>query len=145
MLKKKLLPLALIYTGGEAIEGRTRLQKMIFLAQQDMEDSVETYDYEPYDYGPFSKELYDDIDDLVDEGIIKEQKEKLDDGRIKYFYEMSEEGQEIIESKMDNNKDFHDLKEKMEDIKSTYNKKNLRDLLNEVYSRYPKYAEESVF
>ncbi|KXA95608.1 hypothetical protein AKJ36_00120 [candidate division MSBL1 archaeon SCGC-AAA259I07] len=145
-MDKKLLPLALVYANeGEAVEGRTRFQKMIFLAQKQSDEiqSVEKYDFIPYDYGPFSKELYDDIDELVERGIVKERT-KTRNGKKKYFYELSEKGREIIRSKLQD-ENFKEIERTIEEIKSEFNSMELPKLLDIVYSRYPKYAEKSVF
>lgn len=145
MLDKKLLPLTLAYANeGEAVEGRTRFQKMIFLAQKRLEknESVENYEFIPYDYGPFSKELYDDIDELVDRGVVKERTKTID-GKKKYFYELSKKGQEIIRPKLrDGN--FKKIERTVEKIKSELNSMKLPKLLDKVYSKHPEYAENSV-
>ncbi|MFC7081199.1 hypothetical protein [Halorussus caseinilyticus] len=69
-MNKKLLPLSLLRAADEtAIEGITRFQKLVFLAQREELDE-ELYPFKAGKYGPFSKTLYDDIDRLVEEGFI---------------------------------------------------------------------------
>jgi len=77
-MHKRLIPLALARVGDEnPIEGRTRLQKMVFVIQQELsqtEDYSEDrfYEYFAYDYGPFSKELAEDIDEMIDADLLIE-------------------------------------------------------------------------
>ncbi|MFB6177024.1 MAG: PadR family transcriptional regulator, partial [Halobaculum sp.] len=75
-MNSKLLPLGLLAAADEeTIEGITRFQKLVFLAQR--EQSVESlYDFEAADYGPFSKELYDDLDKLVAKDFLSRKKEQ---------------------------------------------------------------------
>lgn len=144
MPDRKILPLALIRANGEEpVEGRTRLQKMIFLIQKQLEESIsigEVYEYFPYDYGPFSKELYEDLDELVKEGIIEEREETEEGEKKKYYYELTSKGRKLVDDELQN----EELKEKVEEIKSQYNEMNLPDLMDKIYSEYPDYAEKSV-
>ncbi|MDS0297036.1 type II toxin-antitoxin system antitoxin SocA domain-containing protein [Halogeometricum luteum] len=129
----------------EAVQGRTRFQKMVFLLQQQLEtdSSISTYDFEAYDYGPFSKGLYDDLDDLIDRGLVEETREEFDEDKALYEYELTEKGRDLA-------KRFEDLKETnqvlnlSEELKDEFNQKNLSEVLDFVYSEYPEYTENSV-
>lgn len=61
-------------THNEPVLGITRLQKLLFLVSQDqkvkriLEDS---YEFLPYRYGPYSPQLYDDVEYLESFGIIE--------------------------------------------------------------------------
>lgn len=85
-LKSKDLLLLLLYVPGplgqygEPIRGRTLLQKMVFLFEEevyprfkgDLPMSKEDLpQFEAYKYGPFSKSLFDDIDFLRTLGFIQ--------------------------------------------------------------------------
>lgn len=148
-MNRKLIPLALARGHGEQpIEGRTRLQKMVFLVQKELEnegislDGNESYEFWAYDYGPFSKELADEIDTLLAEKKLDETEKSFDDGKIKYQYQLLEAGEF--------NADGHERKlaavtEKAEEIKATYNDLALPEVIDEVYTRYPEYAKNSVY
>lgn len=74
----------LLYAPGESgemaepIEGITRLQKLVFLFQkhklEDLVKDIETYDYDPYKLGPYSKDLIRTLEELQSAGIIKTKK-----------------------------------------------------------------------
>ncbi|MFB6188139.1 MAG: hypothetical protein ABEI86_14915, partial [Halobacteriaceae archaeon] len=71
MNKSALVTIALLYTEGTAsIDGATRMQKLVFLAQKESEVD-EFYEFEAGDYGPFSTALARDLDELLERGIIE--------------------------------------------------------------------------
>jgi uncharacterized protein YwgA len=148
-MNRELIPLALARAHSkQPIEGRTRLQKMVFLVQKELEnegislDSNESYEFWAYDYGPFSKELADEIDVLLGEERLEETEEPFDDGKVKYQYQLLEAGEV--------RRGGHDRKlaaviEKAEEIKATYNDMALPKVIDQVYTRYPEYAKNSVY
>jgi uncharacterized protein YwgA len=147
MIDRQLIPLALMYANDEQpIEGRTRLQKMVFLIQKEFEESGDSipgkYQYIPYDYGPFAKKLYDDIDELVEKQVIEEDPETIEDGKVKYFYALGPRGEEFLDNWSESERD--EVQEVAERIKKEYNQMSLPTLIEKVYSNYPDFAENSV-
>ena len=140
-----------MYAGdGEPIEGRTRLQKMVFLMQQKLEerdqDPLESDDYEfiPYDYGPFAKELYSDLESLSHHEMIRSSESSLGSGKTKYDYEIKNAGEDFVSDQIPQ-EDAQIILDLAEEIKSEYNKMILSDLIDDVYSQYPEYAENSIY
>lgn len=147
MIDRELLPLALLYAeSGEEIQGRTRLQKLVFLTQKEFtraEDRLPgTYTYVPYDYGPFARDLYDDLDRLKDRKVIVEDPEEMEDGKIKYDYRLGPRADEYLAEIPEER--FEAALELAQKIKSRWNSEELPELLDYVYSEYPEYAENSV-
>lgn len=149
-MNKKLLPLALMYAEeGSKIEGRTRLQKLVFLLEQELQEQSEqleqqpTYDFIPYDYGPFSKELYDELDRLRARDFIEVSEEKMDDGQKKYDYKITEDGKEFV--RRSSSAENRLVLKLAESLKQEYNDVLLSNLIEEVYSEFPEYAENSVW
>jgi len=83
-LSGKDLLLAMLYCPGakddanEAIVGRTRITKMIYLFEKEIykneffnDMEITLPNFEPYHYGPFSKELFDDLSFFVSIGLIE--------------------------------------------------------------------------
>ena len=73
------------------IIGITRLQKLLFLVEQEGK-IVLNADFEPYRFGPFSKKVQDDIDFLINMGYIESSCEKFSlnqKKRIEDVYNMS--------------------------------------------------------
>jgi len=147
MINRELLPIALLQANdGEKVDGRTRMQKLVFLIQEEFEDADRqlpgTYTYVPYDYGPFARSLYDDLDRLKKESVIEEKKTEMADGTIKYEYELTDQASDYL-SQVPKQKLQRTL-ELAEQIKSDFNDTRLPKLLDYVYSEYPEYAENSV-
>lgn len=151
-MDRKLLPAALLYANEEeSIVGRTRLQKLVFLMEMNFQEergslplTPNTYDFEPYDYGPFSKQLYDDVDELKDQGLIREVKEEYKEGEVRYIYEIEDKGRELIENNL-NKEEMREVLSRASRLKGEFNNDPLPEFIKEVYSRYPKYAENSVY
>lgn len=140
MIDSRLLPLAIIEANDEAVEGITRLQKLVFKAQEEVIDSKE-YEFEPHDYGPFSKELYNDVDNLVDDGYVDCEIEETPSGNRKKTYSINRDGRKILERFADRQLQRH--LEGIEDLKQRDNDKPLLELLSEIYNEHPDMAEES--
>ena len=145
-----MLPLALLYADEEhQIDGRTRFQKLIFLMQMEgnLNDlaPTDTYRFEPYDYGPFSSTLYDDLDIHIERGLIDDSKEELDeeDDIVKYKYQLEPEGQEFIEEELSVG-ELERIINEAKRIVREYGDMPLPELIDLVYSKYPDYAENSV-
>lgn len=47
--------LYVVYCAGGVIRGMTRLQKILFLVQQEI--GLSNFDFKPYKFGPFSPEV----------------------------------------------------------------------------------------
>lgn len=148
MRRRQLLPLALLEVEDEKpVEGRTRLQKLMFLTQKRLDERGSQidwgYPFLPYDYGPFAKELYDDLDWLRHRGLIKERERRLDDDVIQYDYILTSEGREVAKERLED-EGMSQLKETFEAVKKEFNDIPLQQLIDHVYSEYPEYAENSV-
>ncbi len=132
------------------IEGRTRLQKMVFLLEQELKEQSETvieaenYNFVPYDYGPFSKSLYDDIDKMSEKGLVTDCKREINDGQVKYNYEVTDEGKQFVESQL-STEEGELIYKLAKSIEREYNDVLLSTLIEDVYSEYPKFAEKSVW
>lgn len=151
-MHKRLIPLALAWVGDEEpIDGRTRLQKMVFVMQQELVESGalrgdQLYEFFAYDYGPFSKELAEDIDRMMEDGLIDETDvEYDDDGNLKYIYTLESLGRSVLEKEI-GTKGANEVIEKARRIKQRYNEElSLPEVIDEVYSEYPEFAENSVY
>lgn len=175
---KTELLLALLLAGdGEGLEGApvsgiTRLEKLVFLLEHDAgllkaEPEREAFTFIPFRMGPWSQEVYDEVDFLESLGLIETKArgkrsasdlahdEELFSSTLLDKYQKSslaaEEGQEIFNlTKAGKEKALEIWRRLSEDqrrevmrIKSTFNHMNLRQLLRYVYKKFPEYATES--
>jgi|AntDeeMinimDraft_4_1070355.scaffolds.fasta_scaffold00240_3 uncharacterized protein YwgA len=148
MRRRQLLPLVLLGAEDEEpVEGRTRLQKLMFLIQKRMEEQGDPldwgYPFQAYDYGPFAKELYDDLDQLRRRGLVEEREQHLDDDVIQYDYVLTSKGREFVREELEDRRP-DGLAETTEAIKDDFNDVSLQKLIDYVYTEYPEYAENSV-
>lgn len=144
MENPKLLPLAILDAcEDEAVEGITRMQKLVFLAQREADDVEEDqYNFEAYDYGPFSKDLYGDLDALVENEFVNSREEKTSGGNDKQVYKITEKGKSLLEmyqKALDEEIPVDSLSE----LKKEYNKMPLLQMIKRVYNNYPEMAVNS--
>ena len=93
MNAKRVLPLALLHAAGGHIKGKTRFQKLAFIAEQRLEkEGISPLDFIPYNYGPFSKDLYDALDYLEEEGLVEVKEKPTYGGDTRYDYDLTAYG-----------------------------------------------------
>ena len=152
MNAKRVLPLALLYAADSyRIRGRTRFQKLAFLAEQRLEkEGINAYDFIPYDYGPFTDDLYIELEYLRDCGLVEESRTRTYGGDERYDYKLTQRGRQTFEQDIPENpsspgeKRFETLMMIANDIVSEYNDIPISNLLEYVYEEYPEYAENSI-
>ena len=137
----KLLPLGVLYTADEqTLEGITRFQKLAFLAQRER-DGAAPYDFRADNYGPFAPELYDDIDRLVDAGFVDYQKDETQMGNTKQVYELNDKGRRAVENS--DPEKFPVAVAELESLNEEFGDRSLWDVLEYVYTEYPRMARNS--
>jgi uncharacterized protein YwgA len=128
----------------EAAQGKSltpvQLQKSLFLLSEKNRLKKGFYKFKPYDYGPFSPEVYRDAEELEKESLINVSYEQ----NLKWkVYRITPNGmnlsQEIKKSLTDN------LIQSISDIINHVIGLSFRDLVQEIYKEYPSYSVNSVF
>lgn len=148
MLFRSLIPLLLLYAKNqEPIYGRTRFQKVTFLAQRI--ENGNWYKYIPHKYGPYAPDLQNDLLLLTNEGYIKEEEVVLKDDRTSYKYSITDLGITFIES-IENTKPEYQQKitvliSSFNKIKEQLNSWDLDKLIRTVYKLYPEYTGKSIY
>ena len=162
--------LVLLYSDGssqpenEPIVGNTRLVKLIFLLEQEtsLRNYLKDFKYDAYNFGPYSSELFDSLQALINAGLVESKETKLEGNlneadRFQIELQMAEEGgspKTTISYSLTSNGErvasllFNSLEkseqEELSSIKKTFNSMNLRKLLQYIYRKYPKFTTESV-
>lgn len=152
---------------GEPIEGITRLDKLMFLLSKDGEFTNivnKGYTFEADNFGPFAPELFDDIEALKHENVLKvissrnpisktdiaDEAEVLDpyedsDPSDTTFrvqrYQLTEEGLEIAKLIWKGLSDVQ--RTSIMSLKRKWQDQSLTELLHYVYRRYPESTEKS--
>jgi len=170
---QRVLLLLLLYAGNGRIQGITRLQKILYLLKRDYNiDKVfdSSYDFEAYRFGPYSKQLYDDIDFLENMGLIKgqavgdpslasegEEKLLLIDYLLASGEETTNSGERLFTLTSSGKKKAEDILKKLKSagtntselmsllakVKSKFAEMNLSSLIHYVYRKYPESAINS--
>jgi uncharacterized protein YwgA len=171
----KDLLMILLYARGhtgeqcQPIQGRTRLMKMVFIFKKELLDKINKDktisdeaipEFDAYDYGPFSAQVYSDLEFLIDMGFV----EFRDIGSESAYPEESQEFkhwteddlsqtnyQEFFLSSLGKNfvKDVllssftDDQMRLIGEFKSRCTGTTLRALLRYVYTKYAAYTTES--
>ena len=139
--ERQAVLLATIYYHQNIVEKPamvTVAMKSAFLLQQEAGLNL-GYDFIPYKYGPFSKEVYEDIEELEKNLLVERVKPKKDIEmtEIRLIEEFKDWTEKIIDSLPE------DIKEIVKAYIEKYGKMELNELLDYVYAKYPEYAVKS--
>ena len=94
----ELLMLLLRSLRERRIRGRTRLQKIVFLLEEQGIDFG--YEFKPYLYGPYSETLKGNLSMLTELGLVNEESEEIEyDGVVhdRYVYSLTTEGRRFAD------------------------------------------------
>ena len=142
--------------------GITRLEKMIFLLQEETDISqvlAELFTFEPYDFGPYSSQIYDSIELLKSLDFVREERvhtgssfdlletrsftvpEGVDEEAYERNFILTERGKKVANLLITRLSEGQ--KEKFTSIKEKYGRLPLSQLIRYVYRTYPEFAERS--
>ena len=147
---------------GEAtqdrVNGITRLEKLLFLAEHETDvgrNVRDPFKFHAYDYGPYSKAVYEAVDLLEEAGLISEERafagQPLDEMEewtagieqregIERRFALTDRGRVIAHYLADRHPT---VAEGLSKIKKQYGDLSLRKLIRYVYGQYPSFAEAS--
>lgn len=160
--RKDLLLLVLAAEDGAPVVGVTRLQKYLYLLQDQhgwRSRLKTTYDFRAYDFGPFDDQLYADLDFLENIGLIKktpageeppaengEQRATADswatsdpefapweEDDATWQYRLTSKGRDFVGRLRLDRSD----REAIEDLKRQWNGRPLAQFLRWLYTTYP--------
>jgi len=116
----------------------TMLMKYMFLLQQEKGLELE-YAFVPYKFGPFSKEVYEDIEALERETLVLSPKKSKNIERQETA--LDEDATDDIEAVLATIPESK--KEAVGDLVEKYGSMGFNELMNYVYSKYPEFTTES--
>ena len=129
-----------IFYKQRRISGRTRLQKLVFIASQKIFSS-NFFEYSAYKFGPYSIKLLAAMDELLELGYIREQIIELTETHHMYEFELTDDGLLAAEDLID---DIPlDKLNEVEEMIHQHGYKELDGLLRSVYADFPDYTEHS--
>ena len=175
---RKDILLLLLYLPGskgknaEPISGRTRLMKLLYLLSRDkgIDKTLgirNYYRFEAYDYGPFSKDVFEDVQFLRNVGLIEAnpeessnpieqwenyqiilesvgdpEKEEIGAPYQEELFTLTEKGTRFVEEKLLPVLG-EDVKNKILSVKANEGSMSLTSLLRYVYTKYPESASRT--
>lgn len=141
------------------INGITRLEKLLFLAEQEeqLSEAVATdaFEFRAYHYGPYSRAIYEAVELLEEAGLLVERRsidesalddaeqvysDATDEGAVERQFLLTDDG--IAVARLLAEKHPNTIVA-LSRIKDRYGDLSLRRLIRYVYSTYPEYAKES--
>jgi hypothetical protein len=132
----------LAFANGEPFTP-VQIQKALFLTSDKVPDAFARsaqYDFQPYDYGPFDRQVYSDIESLERRGLA--QINQNPGGRWR-TYAASPQG--VIEGRrLSTSLEFDDVAV-IERIVNLVRSLPFNDLVSAIYRAYPHMRERSVF
>jgi uncharacterized protein YwgA len=142
MNRRDWVLLALDYAAPQALSP-AQLQKSLFLLGAELPRHLGTnefYTFVPYNYGPFSRQVYDDAEILAAHGLVAMLKEP---GVSYPQYAATQDGQMLAAT----------LRAKANPIATAYlervvnwaKRQSFAQLVRSIYERYPAYRQNSVF
>lgn len=138
------LPLLLCSRGPGASDGdhpldRVRMQKAVFLLIQRGPATWRSYyAYAPYNWGPYCRDLNDDLRRLVDARLVRLS---TADGSRYGRFELTSDGEEVAAELRRHLPPAE--REFVTTVRAYVTSRNFNDLLREVYAAYPDYASKS--
>lgn len=93
-LNKKAL-VFLMFNHYDVIYGRTRIQKMLYLANQIWDEVISDYLF--YEYGPYSEWLKRELEILRQNNFVSEDHTESGDENLIYTYRLTKDGKEFFD------------------------------------------------
>ena len=141
MERKDLVVLA-VGAGGSRVLTPVQLQKAIFLiGKANLEGIPENlYNFKPYHYGPFDANIYQDAETLHNDGLVLRAPSREGPWIDTLITPKGLERAAELRKQLNLNT-INRIREIVENVHSL----SFRQLLREVYSKYPEYRANSVF
>lgn len=182
-LNGKHILLLLLYSPGksneinEPIAGKTRIIKMMFLFKEQIKkdfikdsniELISFPEFFPWNYGPFSKDVYNDIEFFINNGFIEDtqlrkemseieqdeyenwaedylfenEKELLTNIQNEESFRLSQRGIDFVAQKLYNHLSANQ-KEILRNFKKSINESSLDAILRYTYLKFPEYTTKS--
>lgn len=142
---------------AQGVDGITRLEKLLYLAEREKNMSArveEPFRFAPYNFGPYSKQVYEAVEDLegfnfvqesrVYQGTAADELEAATMGNeregIERRFRLTELGKKVADVLAARHPD---LVKDLDDIRQAYGSLPLRQLLRYIYTQYPDDATRS--
>jgi len=138
ILSEKLLKLLLLIKLAEKIEGKTKLQKIVFLGKE--EERIDLgFEFIKYNYGPYSFELTKALETLKECELIEITTEILPASNQegfeskKFTYQITDKGKKLIDAEIEK---LREVFEKIKLLVEKWNNVSRDEIIRYVYSKH---------
>lgn len=100
MVEVDFLPLAVLYASDDETLSYTRLQKLLFLTQEETE-ITEVYEFVPDSYGPVSEGVSRSVSELEDAGLVERAVRETPAGHERLRLRLTPDGRALVEAARD--------------------------------------------
>ena len=140
-MDKEAFVLMALAAGGEKKYSPVQVQKLLFLLDDNIPDAIggPHFDFQPYDYGPFDREVYSVLERLAGQAMVSIL--TTERGRNNYTLTPTglEEGRKLFQSLSVEPREYA---EKIAQFVTTV---SFSQLVSTIYSHYPAMKVNSVF
>lgn len=135
-----------IFNSAETpLKSNQRIQKFVFLLDEELGDDIDLYKWKKYDYGPYSKQLQKDIRYLNNQDFINKSTKPTLSGNKRVKYKTTSKTEPILKEFIEVEPNFQPIVVQIESLIDEYDSKSTRELVNIVYDLRPEYIENSVW
>ncbi len=140
--RERLVLAALAAERGAAF-APVQVQKMFFLLDENVADDIggRQFNFEPYHYGPFDKDVYAELDRLARRGLVLCESIGPSAGHRRYS--LTPEGQQIGEEEFA--KFDQRVRQYVAAVSAWVRKLSFASLVGSIYKAYPQMREKSIF
>lgn len=133
--------LIVLAAGGKAFTP-AQLQKTLFLLGQEHSRAVgpDFYEFEKYDYGPYTAEIYRDAEEMEEEGLVR-----ISPSPNYRWKEYAASKHGLQRAKALRERIDPSVAQSIDETVSWTTTVSFQELVAEVYERYPEYRENSIF
>lgn len=130
---------------SESPNGRlspVQIQKSMFLFKEGAQshfDQNQFYKFAPYQFGPFSPDIYYDLEALERRGLVRIER---DDGGKRRAYVITQQGQEFASKMRGEHRRAYGY---LGNLTRWVTRKSFTELLRYIYRRWPEYQANSIF
>ncbi|HDV6632647.1 TPA: hypothetical protein RJX14_001439 [Legionella pneumophila] len=140
-MNRKDLMLAALYPADMDSYTPVQIQKLLFLIQKKIPFCIENeFEFSPYDYGPFDKNVYKELEILASEGCVDIREHESSAWKT---YGLTKEGsvkaKEVYNTLDDNTKNT------IAKLSSFVRQLSFSQLVSAIYKAYPEMKQNSVF
>jgi hypothetical protein len=135
--------LAALATDPDAEFAPVQVQKLFFLLDENLSGVIGSslFSFEPYDYGPFDKAVYRELEALQIKGLVNIKQIGASAGQRRYS--LTPRGQQAGEHELSQLPKF--AGQYMTDLSAWVRSLSFSRLVGSIYKAYPRMRENSVF